>query len=54
MKVTFLLMLFLANLIFISNSEVECEGAVIEHCSKCNTGDDSDACASCDVIIFHF
>ena len=54
MKAIFLLLLFLLNLIFISSSEVECEGTIIEHCSKCSTGDDSDACATCDDYYFPF
>ena len=54
MKAAFLLLLFLSNLIFISNSEVECDGTIIEHCSKCSSGDDLDACATCDDYYFPF
>ena len=54
MKATSLLMLFLSNIIFISNSEVECDGTVIEHCSKCSTGENSDACSTCDDYYFPF
>ena len=54
MKPTFLILLFLSNLIFKSNSDVECDGTVIEHCSKCSTGDDSDACATCEDYYFPF
>ena len=54
MKAVFSLLLFLSNLIFISNSEVECDGTILEHCSKCSTGDDSDACATCDDYYFPF
>ena len=54
MKAVFLLVLFLSNLIFRSSSEVECDGTIIEHCSKCSTGDDSDACATCDDYYFPF
>ena len=54
MEHNFLLMLFLSNLIFISSSEIECDGTIIEHCSKCSTSDDSDACAICDDYYFPF
>ena len=54
MKTNLLLVLFLSNIILISNSEVECDGNVINHCSKCKTGDDSDTCTICDDKYFLF
>ena len=54
MKAIILLVILLSNIILISNSEVECDGTKIEHCSKCNTGDVSDSCASCDDKHFLF
>ena len=54
MKAIFLLLLLLSNFLLISSSKVECEGTIIEHCSKCSTGDDSDACATCDDYYFPF
>ena len=54
MKYTFLLLLLLSNFAFISDSESKCDDNIISHCSKCNTGEDSDTCATCDDKYFPF
>ena len=53
MKIKFLIY-FLLTFFFISSKELQCEDDKIEHCTKCNTGDDSDSCSTCEEKFFPF
>ena len=53
MKIKFLIY-FLLTFFFISSKELQCEDEKIEHCTKCNTGDDSDSCSTCEEKYFPF
>ena len=48
------LIFFLSTFFFISNEELQCEDEKIEYCTKCNTGDDSDSCSTCEDKYFPF
>ena len=54
MKVVLLFILFLSNIIIISNESLNCDGEIIDHCKKCNTGENSDSCAECEDKYFLF
>ena len=49
-----LLISFLLTFYFISSKELQCEDEKIEHCTKCNTGDKSDSCSTCEDKYFPF
>ena len=53
MKIKFHIFFFF-NFFFISNKELQCEDEKIEHCTKCNTGEDSDSCSTCEDKYFPF
>ena len=53
-KVTLLLILALFNSIFPSREVFKCGEEVIDHCTKCNTGENSDSCEKCEDKYFPF
>ena len=53
MKLEYLEFILIASF-FILTKELQCEDENIEHCTKCNTGDDSDSCSSCEDKYFPF
>ena len=53
MKLGYLAFCFIASF-FILTKELQCEDEKIEHCTKCNTGNDSDSCSSCEDKYFPF
>ena len=53
MKATLLLVFFLFNQISIYQDSI-CDGKAINHCTKCNSGENSDSCAICENKYFPF
>ena len=53
MKLGYLEFFLLASF-FILTKELQCEDEKIDHCTKCNTGNDSDSCSSCEDKYFPF
>ena len=45
MRLTFLLILLLSNILFVPNEAAICDGKIIAHCDICGIGDDSDTCS---------
>ena len=54
MKAIILIILFLSNVIFVCNEASKCGGEVIDHCIKCNSGESSDSCLTCENKYFLF
>ena len=54
MKALLLLVFLLFNQISSSQDFVECDGKTINHCTKCNSGENSDSCAVCENKYFPF
>ena len=54
MNKAFFSLLLLSNIILISKEDIQCDGEIIENCIQCNTGEDSDSCATCEKNHFSF
>ena len=54
MKALLLLVFLLFNHIATSQDSAICDGKTINHCTKCNSGENSDGCAICENKYFPF
>ena len=54
MKVALLLILNLFNSLLNSSQALKCHEETIDHCTKCDTGENSDSCSSCESKYFLF
>ena len=54
MRAKILFVLCLLNFAFTAKEVVECDGKIINHCKKCNSGENSDTCALCEDKYFSF
>ena len=48
MNINHFFFFLLLNFIFVSNAGLKCENETIEHCTKCNSGEDTDTCSTCE------
>ena len=54
MRVTLLLVLVIFNSLLNSSQALKCEEETIDHYTKCDTGENSDSCSSCENKYFQF
>ena len=48
------MILLLMNSIFVLNAGLKCDDETKDQCKKCNIGEDSDSCATCEDKYFNF
>ena len=54
MKVNYLLLLLLFNFLLNPIQGLKCAERTIDHCTKCDTGENSDSCSICEDKYFQF
>ena len=54
MKVNLLLVLILINFLLNPSQALKCSEETIDHCTQCDTGENSDTCSSCENKYFQF
>ena len=54
MKANFLLLLVLFNFLLNPCHDLKCSEETIDHCTKCDAGENSDGCLTCEDKYFQF